>query len=191
MENENRAGGRTPGQRIAAHREQPVVSALARVAARQGNLSFECGGARQSQGLLDSVLDVRTAYQLGDETADGGPVETKKPIGAGIGKEKTAAGINGDDGFGHGAQNHKKLLPILIQPGCLCLDFVGGHVECANQPSHRPLRRDQYRACSFPRPQGLQAPPHFGQGTPPAPAQVKHGCRRYGRRADSKDDHHH
>ena len=68
--------------------------------------AWKASGRESRERLLDGVLNLRTADQFGNQTANRPGIKTKKGIGAGVGEQETIAGIDGNHRLGHGAENH-------------------------------------------------------------------------------------
>ena len=58
------------------------------------------------QGLLDGLLNLRAADQLGHQPPDRRGVEPEEGIGAGVGEEQPAAGVDRDHRLGHGPEHN-------------------------------------------------------------------------------------
>ena len=100
-------------------------------------LALVSARGRQAERRLDGLLDLGAADQLGDQPADRGRVEPEEPVGAGVGEQQAAAGVDGDHRLGHRPQHDAKLLPVLLQPGDPGLDLVRRRVE-GPAPAGRP-----------------------------------------------------
>ena len=140
----------------------------------------------QPERLLDRVLHLGAADQLGRRA---GPteagIEPEEGIGAGVGEEQPAAGVDGDHGLGHRPEHHPQLLAVLLEPIDPALDLGRHRVEHADQaPAPAPTRRSG-SAGYVPRPEALEPSSDLPERRiPPQP----HPCGR-GQHRQTEQDH--